>query len=150
MIAFEVDATCKTSTGHQTMTNCECVKLSVLVKAHQCTLDFTAYAAVYNGGTVVASTFFCLIFLTFSFAKNLQHTQNAVEVEGQYKTQSLFSVSHVILIQNLGLDGQRDCLMFLSKGRLWKNVFQIKSNFTQSTTVSLYIFFSPTKMSAFV
>jgi len=45
----ETNATCKNFTGHQTMTNCEKVQLSMLVKAHRCTLDFVAYAAIYNG-----------------------------------------------------------------------------------------------------
>lgn len=49
VLSFETNDRCKQFTGHQTMTNCEKLQIQVLVKAHPCSLDFTAYAAVLNG-----------------------------------------------------------------------------------------------------
>lgn len=49
VISFETNATSRQMTGHQTMTNVEKLQISAIVKAHKCTLDFTAYAAIYNG-----------------------------------------------------------------------------------------------------
>jgi len=49
VIAFETNDRCKQFTGHQTLTNCENLKIAVIVRPHKCTLNFSVYGAVYNG-----------------------------------------------------------------------------------------------------